>query len=135
MCWYAAASFSSGHGSRCVEKLSGPKDASCRSSNTTVQGAAADLVVYGATPTVEALCCDATLVSPLTRTGQPRSGSANRDGAVREVAPVPSGCFLNLHATMVMRAVSYISRRIYRLHRDILQHKFCVVVWQEMAGW
>ena len=30
-----------------------------------------DLVVYGATPLGEALCCDVTLVSPLTREGRP----------------------------------------------------------------
>ena len=32
-----------------------------------------DLVIYGATPLGGALCCDATLVSPLTRTGQHRA--------------------------------------------------------------
>ena len=38
-----------------------------------------DLVVYGATANGGALCCDATLVSPLTRTGHP-------DGAALKVA-------------------------------------------------
>ena len=30
-----------------------------------------DFVVYGATPLGEALCCDVTLVAPLTREGRP----------------------------------------------------------------
>ena len=34
-----------------------------------------DLVVYFATPRGGALCCDATLVSPLARTGHPAAGS------------------------------------------------------------
>ena len=42
-----------------------------------------DLVVYGATPGGEALCCDATLVSPLTRAGRPVPGADVRDGAAR----------------------------------------------------
>ena len=41
-----------------------------------------DLVVYGATPLGEALCCDVTLVSPLTREGRPQP----RDGAAISVA-------------------------------------------------
>ena len=45
-----------------------------------------DLVIYGATPLGGALCCDATLVSPLTRTGLPQPGAAATDGAVLRVA-------------------------------------------------
>ena len=37
-----------------------------------------DLVIYGATPLRGALCCGATLVSPLTRTGQPQPCAAAR---------------------------------------------------------
>ena len=33
-----------------------------------------------------ALCCDATLVSPLTRTGQPQPCAAAHDGAMLRVA-------------------------------------------------
>ena len=45
-----------------------------------------DVVVYGAAPRGGALCCDATLVSPLTRGGQPQPGAAETDGAVLRVA-------------------------------------------------
>ena len=45
-----------------------------------------DLVVYGATPLGGALCCDATLVSPLTRTGLPQPCAAAHDGAALRVA-------------------------------------------------
>ena len=45
-----------------------------------------DLVVYGATPRGGALCCDATLVSPLAHTGHPQPGAAETDGAVLRVA-------------------------------------------------
>ena len=37
-----------------------------------------DVVIYGATPNGSALCCDAALVSPLTRTGQPQPCTAGR---------------------------------------------------------
>ena len=40
-----------------------------------------DVVIYGATANGTALCCDATLVSPLTRTGQPQPCTADVDGA------------------------------------------------------
>ena len=40
-----------------------------------------DFVAYGATPLGEALCCDVTLVSPLTREGRPQPSAASRDGA------------------------------------------------------
>ena len=40
-----------------------------------------DLVVYGATTNGGALCCDATLVSPLTRTGHPHPCTVEVDGA------------------------------------------------------
>ena len=39
------------------------------------------LLYSGATPDAEALCCDATLMSPLTRDGDLHSGAADRDGA------------------------------------------------------
>ena len=39
-----------------------------------------DLVVYGAMPGGEALCCDATLVSPLAPAGRPFPGADARDG-------------------------------------------------------
>ena len=45
-----------------------------------------DLVIYGATPLGGALCCDATLVSPLARDGTPHCGAADRDGAVLRTA-------------------------------------------------
>ena len=45
-----------------------------------------DLVIYGATPDGSALCCDATLVSPLTRTGQPEACAADVDGAALRTA-------------------------------------------------
>ena len=54
--------------------------------NTTVRGVGPedrrrlDLVVHGASATGTALCCDATLVSPLHRNGQARAGAADEDG-------------------------------------------------------
>ena len=45
-----------------------------------------DLVVYGATAHGGALCCDATLVSPLTRTGHPQPCTVEVDGAMLKVA-------------------------------------------------
>ena len=45
-----------------------------------------DLVIYGATPNGSALCCDATLVSPLTRTGQPQPCAADVDAAALRTA-------------------------------------------------
>eukprot|EP00439_Symbiodinium_sp_Y106_P043359 s3366_g5.t1 len=45
-----------------------------------------DLVVYGAAPLGGALCCDATLVSPLSRTGLPQPCAAAHDGAALRVA-------------------------------------------------
>ena len=44
-----------------------------------------DLVVYGATPGGEALCCDATLA--LTRAGRPLPGADARDGTALAAAP------------------------------------------------
>ena len=44
------------------------------------------IVVYGATPLGEALCCDVMLVSPLTREGQPRPFAATRNGGASTVA-------------------------------------------------
>ena len=45
-----------------------------------------DLVVYGATPRGGALCCDATLVPPLSRTGPPQPGAAETDGSALRTA-------------------------------------------------
>ena len=45
-----------------------------------------DLVVYEATTRGGALCCDATLVSPLTRTGHPQPCAVQVDGAALQVA-------------------------------------------------
>ena len=45
-----------------------------------------DLVIYGATRLGEALCCDATLVSPLRTDGRPHPGAADRDGVALMVA-------------------------------------------------
>ncbi len=39
-----------------------------------------DMVVYGITTNGEALCCDATMVSPLTRRGEPIPRAAAHDG-------------------------------------------------------
>ena len=38
------------------------------------------------TPLGEALCCDVTLLSPLTREGRPQPSAASRDGATITVA-------------------------------------------------
>merc|ERR1712078_558821 len=60
--------------------------------NTTVAGVnpndrrRLDVVVHGASATGTALCCDATLVSPLHRNGQARSGAADEDGVVLQRA-------------------------------------------------
>ena len=45
-----------------------------------------DLVVYGVTRNGTALCCDATVVSPLTRSGAPHGRAASHDGAALRVA-------------------------------------------------
>lgn len=45
-----------------------------------------DMVVHGATPHGEALCCDATLVSPLTRQAMPAHQSHRTDGAALDAA-------------------------------------------------
>ena len=44
------------------------------------------LVVYGATAHGGAHCCDATLVSPLTRTGHPQPCTAEVNGAALQAA-------------------------------------------------
>ena len=60
--------------------------------NTTAPGIAPDdrrrldLVIYGAAPLGGALCCDATLVSPLAHDGEPHPGAAAQDGAVLRTA-------------------------------------------------
>ncbi|CAE7472175.1 CPY1, partial [Symbiodinium sp. KB8] len=51
-----------------------------------------DLVVYGATANGGALCCDATLVSPLTRTGHPHPCTVEVDGAALRVAERRKHC-------------------------------------------
>ena len=48
-----------------------------------------DFVVYGATSNGEALCCDATLVSPLTRAGRPVPGADAVAARRRKVARYP----------------------------------------------
>ena len=45
-----------------------------------------DFVAYGVPPLGEALCCDVTQVSPLTRDGRPQPSAATRDGAMISVA-------------------------------------------------
>ena len=45
-----------------------------------------DMVAYGLTRSGAALCCDATLVSPLDRRGQPHSRAAEEDGVAPRVA-------------------------------------------------
>ena len=45
-----------------------------------------DFVAYGATQLGEALCCDVTLVSPLTRDGRPQPSSTPRDGSALAIA-------------------------------------------------
>ena len=45
-----------------------------------------DFVAYGATQLGETLCCDVTLVSPLTRDGRPQPSSTTRDGAALAIA-------------------------------------------------
>ncbi|CAE7795550.1 unnamed protein product, partial [Symbiodinium sp. KB8] len=45
-----------------------------------------DFMVYGATAHGGSLCCDAILVSPLTRTGHPQPCTVEVDGAVLKVA-------------------------------------------------
>ena len=45
-----------------------------------------DMLVYGATPSGQALCCDATPVSPLTCTRQPQPCSADVDRAALGIA-------------------------------------------------
>ena len=45
-----------------------------------------DLVVYGATAPGGALCCDATLVSTLTRQGEPQAHADSEDGAALRLA-------------------------------------------------
>ena len=62
--------------------------------NTTAPGVAPedrrrlDLVVYGATPNGVALCCDATLVSAVTRNGLPANAA---DSRIVLQLPLPEG--------------------------------------------
>ena len=51
-----------------------------------------DLVVYEATANGGALCCDATLVSPLTRTGHPHPCTVEVDEAALKVAERRKHC-------------------------------------------
>ena len=57
-----------------------------RTQLTQPTGADMDLVIYGATPLGGALCCDAALVSPPTRTAQPQPCAAAADGAALRMA-------------------------------------------------
>ena len=67
--------------------------------HTTAPGAASDdrrrldLVIYGATPLGEAICCDATLVSPLRRDEQ-RQVAVNMHATPSwpEAAPTTCAC-------------------------------------------
>ena len=58
---------------------------SCRNNGSLTLGRP-HLVVYGATAQGSALCCDATLVSPLTRTGHPQPCTVEVDEAFLKVA-------------------------------------------------
>ena len=53
---------------------------------TLTTGERLDLVVHGASARGSALCCDATLVSPLRRNGQAHAGAAEEDGVVLQRA-------------------------------------------------
>ena len=57
-----------------------------------------DSVIYGASPMGGALCCDATLVSPLTRTGQPQPAD---DGAMLRVAEPSRRCLVTSRRCLV----------------------------------
>ena len=93
---------SSALGSAWHVRPSEPKVRSCRGSGspaqTTATGVQAndrsrlDLVVYGATANTGALCCDATLVSPLTRTGHPHPCTVEVHGAALKVAERRKQC-------------------------------------------
>ena len=60
--------------------------------NTTAPGVAADdrrrldFVINGAAARGEALCCDATLVSPIQRNGSPAAGAPERNGVALATA-------------------------------------------------
>ena len=75
VCWHAGASSSSWHPAR-SPRARRTRGAAQWLANTTIRGVAADdrkrhdFVVYGATPTREALCCNARRVSRFTRAEQ-----------------------------------------------------------------
>ena len=82
------------HCSRSVGFLEGPLGSAWARSSGVGKGRAKsrrddrrrfDLVIYGAMPVGGALCCDTTLVSRLTRTGQPQLCTALHDGALLRV--------------------------------------------------
>ena len=106
-----------------------------RFAHTTAPGVASDdrrrfdPVIYGATPLGGAICCDATLLSPLRRDGTPHAGAPARDGAVLQVAErrkrttypelaqggAQSLCVLGCEViSFVLRLVSLCSCRVHR---------------------
>ena len=96
-CCLAAASSLSTRGCRSCGKRWGPKDAWCHMPQQWLARTTApqvspddrrrfDFVVYGATRNGEALCADATLVSPLTRAGHLVPGADARDGVALAAA-------------------------------------------------
>ena len=101
-CWPNAPKSSSALGSAWHVRPSEPKVRSCRGSgspaHTTATGVQAndrsrlDLVVYGATANTGELCCDATMVSPLTRTGHPHPCTVEVHGAALKVAERRKQC-------------------------------------------
>ena len=102
-----------------------------------------DLVIYGATPNGSALCCDATLVSPLTRTGQPQPCAADVDGAAlrtaerRKAATYPElqgagpqklvvlGSTRPGSATVLQSTASSTGRSGFRLDASLVGHVVC----------
>ena len=95
-----------------------------------------DVVIYGATPNGSALCCDATLVSPLTTTAMhglpgapaPRAaeapcawqrgwGALQRRRAAAGARPGPTA--------VLQSAASPARRRIFRLDASLVGHAVC----------
>ena len=92
--WPVAPKWWSEPGSASPAKQSEPRARSCRSSGSRTQPppaslraiASASISWFTVTADGGALCCDATLVSPLTRTGHPQPCTAEVDGAALRVA-------------------------------------------------
>ena len=91
-----------------------------------------DLVIYGATPNGSALCCDATLVSPLTRRGQPQPGrrapearrawKRSRRSLQKRCAPFgtrPGS------ATVLQSTAGFTGRSGFRLDASLVGHAVC----------